>query len=103
MRDHKALLDIVARTVWLDSPVYGITILQLAAHPVTASSLHHLAAPSLKDIPVAREYPDVFPNDLPGMLPDRDVEFTIELQLGTAPISRRPYKMTPKELAELKV
>jgi hypothetical protein len=103
MRDHKALLDIVARTVWLDSPVYGITILQLATHPVTASSLHHLAAPSLKDIPVAREYPDVFPNDLPGMPPDRDVEFTIELQLGTAPISRRPYKMTPKELAELKV
>jgi hypothetical protein len=40
---------------------------------------------------------------LPGMPPYRDVEFTIELQPGTAPISRRPYKMTPKELAELKV
>jgi hypothetical protein len=37
------------------------------------------------------------------MPPDRDVEFTIELQLDTAPISRRPYKMTPKKLAELKV
>jgi hypothetical protein len=37
------------------------------------------------------------------MPPDRDVEFIIELQLGTTPISRRPYKMTPKELAELKV
>jgi hypothetical protein len=37
------------------------------------------------------------------MAPDRDVEFIIELQPGTTPISRRPYKMTPKELAELKV
>jgi hypothetical protein len=45
----------------------------------------------------------VFPDDLFGMPPDRDVEFTSELQLVTAPISRRPYKITPKELAELKV
>jgi hypothetical protein len=103
MRDHKALLDTTAHTVWLDSPVHGITILQLAAHPVTASSLHHLAAPSLEDIHVAREYLDVFPDDLPSMPLDRDMEFTIELQPGMAPISRRPYKMTPKELAELKV
>ena len=48
------------------------------------------------------EYPDVFPDDLPGMPPDRDVEFTIELQLGTAPISWRPYRMPPNKLAELK-
>jgi hypothetical protein len=49
------------------------------------------------------EYPDVFPDDLPGMPPDRDVEFVIELQLGTAPISKRPYRMPPKKLAELKI
>jgi hypothetical protein len=72
-------------------------------HPVTTSSLHHLTAPSVEDIPVAREYLDVFPDDLLGMPPDRDVEFTIDLQPGTTPISRRPYKMTPNELAELKV
>jgi hypothetical protein len=52
---------------------------------------------------VACEFLDVFPKDLSGMPPDRDVEFIIELQPGTALISRRPYKMTPKELAELKV
>jgi hypothetical protein len=40
---------------------------------------------------------------LPGLPPDQDVEFVIELQPGTAPIFKRPYKMTPKELAELKV
>jgi hypothetical protein len=44
MRDHKALLDTATHTMRLDSPVHGITVLQLAAHPITASSLHHLAA-----------------------------------------------------------
>jgi hypothetical protein len=52
---------------------------------------------------VANEFPDVFPEDLPSMPPDQDVEFTIELQSDIAPISRWSYKMTPKELAELKV
>jgi hypothetical protein len=52
---------------------------------------------------VACEIPDVFLEDLPGMTPNQDVEFTIELQPDTAPISRRPYKMTPKELADLNV
>jgi hypothetical protein len=40
-----------------------------------------------------------FPEDLLGMPLDQDVQFTIDLQPGTAPISRRPYKMTPMELA----
>jgi hypothetical protein len=56
----------------------------------------------LDEIPVVREYLDVFPDELPGMPPDRDVEFVIELQPGTAPISKRPYHMPPKELPELK-
>jgi hypothetical protein len=54
-------------------------------------------------IPVVYEYPDVFLDELPGMPPDRDIEFAIELQLGTAPISKRPYRMPPAELAELKM
>ena len=45
---------------------------------------------------------DVFPEELPGLPPDREVEFKIELLPGTAPISRRPYRMPPNELAELK-
>jgi hypothetical protein len=48
------------------------------------------------------DYPDVFPDELPGMPPDRDIEFAIELQPGTAPISKRSYRMPPAELAELK-
>jgi hypothetical protein len=59
-------------------------------------------ATSLEEIPVVCDYPDVFPDDLSGMPPDRDIEFVIELQPGTTPISKRAYCMPPKELAELK-
>jgi hypothetical protein len=54
------------------------------------------------DIREVNEFPDVFPEDLPGMPPDRDIEFSIELIPGTAPISKRPYRMNVKDLAELK-
>jgi hypothetical protein len=103
MRAHKALLDTATRVVQLDSPLYGTQVLQLSVISMATPSIHHTAAQNLEDIPVACEFPDVFPDDLPGMPPDRDVEFIIELQLGTTPISRQPYKMTPKELYELKV
>jgi hypothetical protein len=48
------------------------------------------------------EYPDVFPEELPGMPPDRDIEFAIDLIPGTVPIAKRPYRMAASELAELK-
>ena len=44
-------------------------------------------------------FPDVFPDELLSLLPDKDVEFKIELVPGTTPISRRPYRMPPNELA----
>ncbi|KAF5472166.1 hypothetical protein F2P56_008905, partial [Juglans regia] len=56
----------------------------------------------LEQIRVVREYPEVFPEDLPGLPPEREVEFTIELAPGTAPISKAPYRMAPSELVELK-
>jgi hypothetical protein len=56
----------------------------------------------VEKIPMVCDYPDVFPDELPGMPPDRDIEFAIELQPGTAPISKRPYRMPLAELAELK-
>jgi hypothetical protein len=58
--------------------------------------------PDIQDISVVCEFPDVFPEDLPRLPPERDVEFVIELKLGTAPISRRSYRMPPNVLAELK-
>jgi hypothetical protein len=103
MRAHKALLDTATQVVHLDSPIHGIHVLQLSSISVATPSVHHTVAQNLKDIPVACEFPDVFSEDLLVMPLDRDVKFTIELQPDTTPISRRPYKMTPKELAELKV
>jgi hypothetical protein len=56
----------------------------------------------IHQIPVVCEFPDVFPDELLGLPPDRDIEFEIELIPGTAPILRRPYRMPPDKLAELK-
>ncbi|KAK1627572.1 hypothetical protein QYE76_001887 [Lolium multiflorum] len=56
----------------------------------------------IEDIPVVNEFPDVFPKELPGLPPDREIEFTINLIPGTTPIAQPPYKMGPKELVELK-
>ena len=57
----------------------------------------------LEDIPIVKEFPDVFPDDLSGLPPDRAIEFVIELVPGTEPISIPPYRMVPAELKELKV
>ncbi|KAF5462872.1 hypothetical protein F2P56_018842, partial [Juglans regia] len=56
----------------------------------------------LEEIPIVREYPEVFPEDLSGLLPEREVEFAIELTPGMTPLSKTPYRMAPLELAELK-
>ncbi|KAK8928763.1 hypothetical protein KSP39_PZI017801 [Platanthera zijinensis] len=60
------------------------------------------SGPQLDEIPVAREFPDVFPSDLPGLPPDRDVEFVIDLEPGTRPIAKATYRMAPRELEELR-
>ena len=57
----------------------------------------------LEDIPMVKEFSDVFPDDLPGLPPDRDVEFTIDLVSGTTPISMALYMIALLELRELKV
>ena len=54
------------------------------------------------EIPVVREFPDVFPDDIAGLPPEREVEFTIDLIPGIEPISIPPYRMAPAELRELK-
>ena len=58
--------------------------------------------PSLDDIPVVRKFPYVFPDEIPGMPPLREVEFCIDLTPGATPISKAPYRMAPVELKELK-
>ncbi|GKE50130.1 putative reverse transcriptase domain-containing protein [Tanacetum coccineum] len=55
----------------------------------------------LEDIPVVREFPEVFPEDLPGLPPVRQVEFQIDLIPGAAPVARAPYRLAPSEMQEL--
>jgi hypothetical protein len=64
--------------------------------------LNHLDAISTLDIRSVSEFLDVFPEELPGMPPDREIGFVIELVPGTTPIFRRPYRMAANQLAELK-
>jgi hypothetical protein len=61
-----------------------------------------LKGTSLEDIRIVNEYPDVFPDELPGMQPKRDIEFIIKVLPRTALIAKRPYRMGVNELAELK-
>lgn len=57
---------------------------------------------NLQEIPVVREFPDVFPRELLELPPDRDIEFSIDVAPGTSPISKAPYRMAPVELQQLK-
>ncbi|KAL0329277.1 UNVERIFIED_CONTAM: Transposon Ty3-G Gag-Pol polyprotein [Sesamum radiatum] len=68
------------------------------AHVIDAEK----GSPTLEEIPVVRDFPEVFPDDLPGLPQHREVDFTIETLPGVAPISIAPYRMAPVELQELK-
>ncbi|KAL8155364.1 hypothetical protein AgCh_000664 [Apium graveolens] len=57
--------------------------------------------PNIQDIPIVNEFEDVFPENLPGLPPDREIEFAIELAPGTAPVSKAPYRLDPVEMKEL--
>ncbi|KAM0051849.1 putative nucleotidyltransferase, Ribonuclease H [Helianthus debilis subsp. tardiflorus] len=59
------------------------------------------AVPKIEDIPVVKEYPEVFPEDLPGLPPQRQVEFHIDLAPGAAPVAKAPYRLAPSEMQEL--
>jgi hypothetical protein len=102
MTQHKVVLDLSDRVVEINSPTVGHTTLYLPFKDGTDSCAYVTIISPLDEISVVCEYLDVFPDELPGMPPDRNVEFVIELQPGTTPISKRPYRMPPKELAELK-
>ncbi|WVZ89278.1 hypothetical protein U9M48_035704 [Paspalum notatum var. saurae] len=82
MKEHNVLLDITSRIVQIKSSKSG--------------------KPADQENTGGFDFPDVFPEELPGLPPDRNVEFAIELVPGTAPVSKRPYRMAPDELKELK-
>jgi hypothetical protein len=88
MTQHKVVLDISDRVVEINSPTVGHTTLYLPFKDGTNSCAYVTIISPLDEIPIVCEYPDVFPDKLSGMPPERDVEFVIELQPGTAPISK---------------
>ncbi|GKG27473.1 hypothetical protein Tco_0403176, partial [Tanacetum coccineum] len=55
----------------------------------------------LEDVPIVQDFPDVFPEELSGLPPTRQVEFQIDLVPGVAPVARAPYRLAPSEMKEL--
>jgi hypothetical protein len=103
LAQHKAILNTDLRTIKLSHGHEEVLMSIPVAIPAKPfGRVYEAVVPELQDIPVVYEFPDVFPEDLPGLPPERDVEFVIELKPGTASISRRSYRMPPNELVELK-
>lgn len=99
---HQGLIDCANRRVTLIKR-HGIPI-QSSSNLSSERVLHNnsMITSDLEQVPIANEYPDVFPDVLPGMPPDRDIEFIIDLLLGMAPIYKKPYRMSTEELVKLK-
>jgi hypothetical protein len=103
---NQATVSCDKRTVKLVSPSRKEVVTQLFM-PDLEGAHHHMfvdckEANLLEAIKVVLAFPDVFPEDLPGMPPERKVEFAIELEPRTTPISKRVYRVSGPELVELK-
>jgi hypothetical protein len=104
---HNVLIDCTKKSVKLTTPE-GKEMEFVAELVVTAKGVanrvkvNQLDASQGSEVPVVNEFPNVFPEELPGMSPDWDIEFVIELKPGTAPIYKTPYRMATLELAKLK-
>jgi hypothetical protein len=103
---HKILIDCVKKSVKLTTPE-GKEIEFVTESVVTAkgvanhAKVNQLDASQGSEVPAVNEFPDLFPEELSAMPPDRDIEFVIELKPDTAPIFKTPYRMATPELAEL--
>jgi hypothetical protein len=103
---HKGMVNCTKKAVWLTTS-NGKEVEYVPENLVTDKAasnrivLNHLDAASTLDIRTVSEFPDVFPEELPGMPPDREIELVIELIPGTAPIFKRPYRMAANQLVEL--
>nr|ABA98150.1 retrotransposon protein, putative, Ty3-gypsy subclass [Oryza sativa Japonica Group] len=99
---QKGQIDCAEKSITLQGP--GGKQVRFTSNTPTASRslLTCFQVTSLESVPIVCEYPDVFPEELTSMPPDREIEFAIELAPGTAPIAKRPYRMAANELAEVK-
>jgi hypothetical protein len=104
---YQAVISCDKRTIKLTYPLGDEVVTKLVPPKPRKGSCYQMAIDSkepdsLKIIKVVSEFPDVFPEDLPGLPPERKVEFAIELLPGTAPIFKRAYRVSGPELVELK-
>jgi len=100
---HKAQLDCAARQIQLTHSSEDVIVFAAPDDTIRLFSLNEKGElDAISQIPVVCEYQDVFPEALPGMPPHRPVEFVIDLEPGTEPVCKRPYKLGPEELKELK-
>ncbi|GJZ60977.1 putative reverse transcriptase domain-containing protein [Tanacetum coccineum] len=124
LASHRATIDCYARTVIFgnvrqpefvyhgSSPLKSVklisamkarTLISHGCQGFLASVMDtSLESPNIENLSVVREFADVFPDELPGLPPAREIEFGIELIPGAEPISKAPYRMAPVELKELK-
>jgi len=103
MSDHGVLIDTSTRVVMLREPDSREAFLvELPKNDDIRHAANAIRPLTVAEVPVVCAFPYVFLEDLLGLPSDRDVEFKIDLISSTAPISRRPYRMPPNELVELK-
>jgi hypothetical protein len=102
LRKHDGVIQCRKRSVVLTSPQGNRIEFKVDTSSEEQRTVNSAKEKFLEEIKVVNEYPDVFSDELPGMPPDRDIEFSIELLPGTAPIYKRPYGMNVKDLVELK-
>ena len=100
---HKAQLDCAARQIQLTHSSEDVIVFAARDNTILLFSLNEKGElDAISQIPIVCEYQDVFPEELPGMPPHRPVEFVIDPEPGTEPVCKRPYKIEPEELKELK-
>ena len=89
---YQGNIDCASKTILLTT-TEGIRIKYVSRHEPRRAHVNSLSGVVQEEVPVVKDFPDVFPEELPGMPPDRDIESLIELLPGTGPISKRPYRM----------
>src|SRR6266508_1719102 len=97
---YKGVISCATKSIQLNHP--SGQVVEYQSEIEASDSIQLNQSQAAVGIRIVGEFPDVFPEELPGMPPDRDIEFVIDLVPGTAPIYKRPYKMDASQLAELK-
>ena len=101
LTEFEGNIDCARKTILLTTPEQK-RIKYVSRRTPMNNRVNSLTGVVQEEVPVVQDFPDVFPEELPGMPPDRDIECVIELLPATAPISKRPYRMPLNDLEEIK-